>query len=188
MAFDAGKVRDAADRVARSSGLEVVEIEFHGSAGKSRMLRIFIEKNDAGREKMDREAGKTPAAVPQAWLSGVTHEDCESFSRELGTLLDVEELVPGSAYTLEVSSPGLDRKLAKASDYERFTGSRVKLMTREPIEGNRHWQGRLARFEQGRLKLEVEAGKKQKGKQAAAGREIEIDLDNVEKANLVPEI
>jgi len=82
MAFDEAKVRGIADRVASSSGLEVVDIEFRGG-GKSRMLRVFIDK---------------PA--------GVTHEDCANFSREFGTILDVEDAVPGATYTLEVSSPG----------------------------------------------------------------------------------
>src|SRR5262247_1416266 len=113
MAFDEDRVRGIADRVAASSGLEVVEIEFRGG-GKSRMLRVFIDK---------------PA--------GVTHEDCSAFSREFGTILDVEDAVPGGTYVLEVSSPGLDRKLTRASDFERFVGSRVKLTTRQPLSGNR---------------------------------------------------
>ena len=136
MAFDEDRVRGIADRVAASSGLEVVEIEFHG-AGKGRMLRVFIDK---------------PA--------GVTHEDCSSFSREFGTIVDVEDAVPGGTYVLEVSSPGLDRKLSRASDYERFTGSRVKLMTREPVNGDRHFEGRLDSFREGRLTLDLSAARR----------------------------
>jgi len=94
MVFDEDRVRGIAERVAGSSGLEVVEIEFRGG-GKSRMLRVFLDK---------------PA--------GVTHEDCAQFSREFGTILDVEDVVPGGTYVLEVSSPGLDRKLNRAADYE----------------------------------------------------------------------
>ncbi|HSS95850.1 MAG TPA: ribosome maturation factor RimP, partial [Terriglobales bacterium] len=95
MALEIEKVREVAERVANSSGLEIVEIELRGG-GKARRLRIVIDK---------------PA--------GVTHEDCANLSREVGTILDVEDAVPGGSYTLEVSSPGLDRKLLKAADYQR---------------------------------------------------------------------
>ena len=164
MAASLEKVREIADRVAQSSGLEVVDIELLGG-GKARMLRIFIDK---------------PA--------GVTHEDCSSFSREVGTIFDVEEAVPGASYLLEVSSPGLDRKLSKPADYQRFTGSLVKLMTRDPVNGNRHFEGRLKAFQDGRLSLELTGRKKSKKHQEVeAGTEVEIELANVEKANLVPE-
>jgi len=164
MAFDEDRVRGIAERVAASSGLEVVEIEFHG-AGKTRMLRVFIDKP-----------------------SGVTHEDCASFSREFGTILDVEDPVPGGAYVLEVSSPGLDRKLNRAIDYERFAGSRVKLMTREPVNGNRHFEGRLESFREGRLTLDLSAARRKHRPAAGTPPKVEIELANVEKANLVPEI
>ena len=160
MALDLDKIREIVERVASSSGLELVEMEFRGG-GKARMLRIFIDKP-----------------------GGVTHQDCEMVSREVGTILDVEDAIPGGSYTLEVSSPGLDRKLLKPADYQRFTGSKVKLTTREAIEGNRHFEGRLASFNDGRLTLELPPGKKNK---PAAGT-VEIDLANVEKANLVPEL
>jgi len=172
MAFDVDRVREIADRVAASSGLEVVEVEFLGG-GKARMLRVFLDK---------------PAAGASA-LGGVTHEDCANFSREFGTILDVEDAMPGS-YTLEVSSPGLDRKLLKAADFARFTGSRVKLMTRQPVNNNRHFEGRLESFQDGRLTLDlsVASHKSRKKMGAAAGQKIEIEFANVEKANLVPEI
>ena len=172
MAFDVARVREIADRVAASSGLEVIEVEFLGG-GKARMLRVFLDK---------------PASGASA-LGGVTHEDCANFSREFGTILDVEDVMPG-AYTLEVSSPGLDRKLVKASDFQRFTGSRVKLMTRQPVDNNRHFEGRLESFQDGRLTLDlnVASHKSRKKMGAAAGQKIEIEFANVEKANLVPEI
>src|SRR6059058_1419042 len=143
MAFEAERVREIAERVAASSGLEVVEVELRGG-GKARMLRIVIDK---------------PA--------GVTHEDCANLSREVGTILDVEDAVPGGSYTLEVSSPGLDRKLVRPADYERFTGSRVKLTTRNPINGNRHFEGRLESFHEGRLILDLSATGKKKMRLAA---------------------
>src|ERR1700720_2834366 len=99
MAFEIERVREIAERVAASSGLEVVEVELRGG-GKARMLRIVIDKP-----------------------SGVTNKDCANLSRDVGPILDVEDVVPGSSYTLEVSSPGLDRKLTRPADYERFAGS-----------------------------------------------------------------
>jgi ribosome maturation factor RimP len=175
MALEIDRVREIAERVASCSGLEVVEIEFRGG-GKGRMLRVFLDKASA--------AGSDP-------LAGVTHEDCANFSREFGTILDVEDVVPGGSYTLEVSSPGLDRKLTRAADFERFAGSRVRLMTRQPVNNNRHFEGRLESFRDGHLKLDLSvASKKSRKKMAAAGsaEKIEIDFANVEKANLVPEI
>ena len=164
MGLDLDRVRQTVERVAASSGLEVVEVDFRGG-GKSRMLRIFIDKP-----------------------GGVTHQDCADLSRELGTILDVEDAIPGGSYVLEVSSPGLDRALRRAADYERFTGSRVKLTTREPIAGNRFFEGRLESFAQGRLTLNLAEARKKNRPKPGGDQKIEIDLANVEKANLVPEI
>ncbi|HKV78274.1 MAG TPA: ribosome maturation factor RimP [Candidatus Sulfotelmatobacter sp.] len=171
MALDVERVREIADRVAASGGLEVLDIEFLGG-GKARMLRVFLDKPAAGNDP----------------LAGVTHEDCASFSREFGTILDVEDVMPGS-YTLEVSSPGLDRKLVKAADFTRFTGSRLKVTTRQPVNNNRHFEGRLESFHDGRLTLDlsVASHKSRKKMGDAAGQKIEIEFANVEKANLVPE-
>jgi len=188
MAFDVDRVREIADRVAASSGLEVVEVEFLGG-GKARMLRVFLDKPaaaNASGPSADESAPGVPRVAAQA---GVTHEDCASFSREFGTILDVEDAVPGS-YTLEVSSPGLDRRLVKAADFTRFTGSRVKLTTRQPVDNNRHFEGRLQSFHDGRLTLDLSVASKKSRKKmgAVAGEKIEIEFGNVEKANLVPEI
>ena len=162
MAFDLEHVRAIAERVASSSGLEVLETELRGG-GKSRMLRIVIDKPE-----------------------GVTHEDCTNVSRELGTILDVEDAVPGGSYVLEVSSPGLDRKLVRPSDYERFVGSRLKVTTREPIGGNRYFEGRLQSFQDGWLTLDLNLSKKRKNTPEVP--ELRLQLSNIEKANLVPEI
>ncbi len=94
----------------------------------------------------------------------------------------------GGPYVLEVSSPGLDRKLFRASDFERFQGSRVKLMTRNPVNGNRHFEGRLERFESGKLTLDLSEARKKFRPAEGAAQTLEIELANVEKANLVPEI
>ena len=166
MALEVDRIREIADRVASSSGLELVDLELRGG-GNSRMLRIFIDKPE-----------------------GVTHEDCANLSREVGTILDVEDALPGGSYVLEVSSPGLDRKLSRATDFERFVGNRIKLTTRDLVNGNRHFEGTLESFRDGRITLVVGGTKPAKGKKQAPVPEqrLEIELSNVEKANLVPEI
>jgi ribosome maturation factor RimP len=176
MALDLDRIREIAERVAASSGLEVVDVEFRGS-GPARMLRVFLDKPGA--------AGGDP-------LAGVTHGDCANFSREFGTILDVEDAVAGS-YTLEVSSPGLDRRLSKPADFERFTGSRMKVMTRNPVNNNRYFEGRLESFRDGQLTLDLSVASKKSLKKmrtatAEQGQKIGIEFVNVEKANLVPEI
>jgi len=163
--MDLEHVRGIAERVAASSGLELVEVEFRGSGGKARMLRVYIDKP-----------------------GGVTHADCEAVSREVGTILDVEDAVSGGSYTLEVSSPGLDRKLTRPEEFARFVGSRVKLTTREPIEGNRFFEGRVESFRDGLLILAISAGKVKRGQPKQPARQVEIAYSNVEKANLAPEI
>ncbi len=184
MALDLEHIRGVVERVAAASGLELVEVEFRGS-GRSRMLRVVIDR---------------PGASVIGQPGGVTHEDCARISHEVSTILDVEDAVPGASYLLEVSSPGLDRKLAKPADYERFTGSRIKVRTRDPVRlpsgsENRFFEGRLESFADGRLFLELSA-KKKKGKpgkgepfsESGEPTHVEIELANVEKANLVPEI
>ena len=134
----------------------MVDIEFRGS-GKARMLRVFLDK---------------PGAASGDPLAGVTHGDCANFSREFGTILDVEDVIPGAHYTLEVSSPGVERKLTKPRDFERFQGKKAKVTLRAPVENQRHWEGTLAGFADGVVSLE------------AAGRQIRFPFDQVEKANL----
>lgn len=152
------KIREIAERVAADYGLEVVEVELRGG-GKARMLRITIDKPE-----------------------GVSHEDCATVSREVGTILDVEDAVPGGQYTLEVSSPGLDRKLLKPRDYERFAGSLVKVLLHDPIDGQKRIEGRLQGLHQDRITVDIPGKRK-----TEEPRRIDIELANVEKANLVPE-
>ena len=103
----ASKIEEIAQRVAQSEGLELVEVEVKGG-GNARFVRISIDKPE-----------------------GVTHADCELVSQQVGTILDVEDMVPGR-YTLEVSSPGVERKLLKPQDYQRFQGKKAKITLREP--------------------------------------------------------
>jgi ribosome maturation factor RimP len=202
MALKLEAIRSAAARVAASHGLDLVDIEFIGPA-KERTLRIYLEKNAEGRAQLKAAIEAGAEGLPERLvegrlsveqLSGITHEDCAAFSRDFGVLLDVEDLVPGAEYMLEASSPGLDRKLIRKEDFERFVGNLVKVQTFEPIRNNRHWQGRLvASPPDGNgeiVTLDLAAVKP-----AAAGKSrktgvntVEIALANIEKAQLVPEI
>ena len=228
MAVKLEAIRSAASRVAASHGLDVVEIEFIGPA-KERILRVYLEKSAEGRARLKAAieagiAGEGNGILPERLiqetqagtlkveqLSGVTHEDCSAFSRDFGVLLDVEELVPGTEYTLEASSPGLDRKLTRPEDFVRFAGSLVKVQSFEPIRGNRHWQGRLMAVSQvpkcegppphGRgpvrgdpgpgapaITLDLNAVKQNSKSRKTGVSTVEIALENIEKAQLVPEI
>jgi ribosome maturation factor RimP len=145
----AAKVTQVARRVAESEGLEIVEVQLLGG-GKKRMLRITIDK---------------PA--------GVSHADCELVSQQVGTILDVEDLMPGGSYTLEVSSPGVERKLRGPADFERFLGRKAKVTLREPVEDRRTWEGILAGFAGDVVTLEPSPGKT-----------VQFTVQQVEKANL----
>jgi len=196
MAFKLEEIRSAAARVAASHGLDVVDLEFIGPA-KERTLRIYLEKNAEGRAKLKAAIEAGAEGLPEALvegtlrpeqLSGITHEDCSAFSRDFGVLLDVEDLIPGAEYTLEASSPGLDRKLGKAEDFQRFAGNLVKVQTFEAIRSNRHWQGRLEAGAGETITLDLNAVKQNSKSRKAGVNTVEIALGNIEKAQLVPEI
>jgi ribosome maturation factor RimP len=143
------KVEEIAERVARSEGIEIVEVELKGS-GRNQLLRIFIDKPE-----------------------GVTHADCEFISQQVGTILDVEDPIPGS-YNLEVSSPGVERKLRKWEDWIRFTGKKAKILLKEPAEGNpRHFEGLISSAENHTVTVEL-----------AGGRTVVFPFEQVERANL----
>ncbi len=122
MAVQLDQIRATAQRVAASHHMELVDLEFQGGS-KHRTLRVFVEKNAVERAKLAEqaaaEAAELPKGVPVEMLSGVTHEDCATFAQDFGTVLDVEDLIPGAEYTLEVCSPGLERKLLRPADYTR---------------------------------------------------------------------
>lgn len=143
------KIREIAERIAAREGMEIVDVQFLGGGG-SRLARIFIDK-------------------PQ----GVSHADCEFISQNVGTILDVEDIVPGGGYTLEVSSPGVERKLSKPQEFERFSGQKIKVVLWRPVEGQRHWAGLLKGIAEGMITLEPSPGKR-----------LQFPIDQVEKANL----
>ena len=145
------KIREAAERVAGAAGLEVLDVEW--KVGRQRFLRIILDKP-----------------------GGVSHGDCERVSHELGVILDVEELIPGPGYVLEVSSPGLDRKLVQPAEFERFAGRRAKISLSQPVEERNFFEGRLAGFADGMVQLEVD------------GRVLALPFDWIRKAQLVVEL
>lgn len=149
------RIEEIAQQVASSDGLEVVDVELKGS-GRNQMLRIYIDKPD-----------------------GVTHRDCESLSLQVGNVLDREDLFPGH-YTLEVSSPGVERKLKKWKDFERFQGHPIKVVLREPladVQGGKgsfkHFDGVLQCARDGALRMEL-----------AGGQSVEFRFEQVDRANL----
>ena len=144
------RIRGVTERVAASEGMEVVDVELHGR-GRGAMVRIFLDKP-----------------------GGVTHGDCQAVSRQVGMILDVEEVMPAS-YTLEVSSPGLDRRLTRPADFERFAGQQVRIEMEFPIDGQRRFQGRLVGMENGAVLVQLETG------QMAA-----MPHAQIRRANLVP--
>ena len=193
---DLEAIRTAAQRVAASHGLDVVDVEWSGR-GKERVLRVLLEKNAEGRERLksaidagdpELPSGLAEGRIRMEQLSGITHEDCTGFSRDFGVLLDVEGLVPGAEYVLEASSPGLDRKLTRPEEFERFTGSLVKVQTFEPVRNNRHWQGRLTSANAGTIEIDLAAVPQNSKSRKAGVSTVEIALSNVEKAQLIPEI
>jgi ribosome maturation factor RimP len=142
------RVRQIAERVAADNGLELVHAELAGGA-RTPVVRVFIDKP-----------------------GGVTHEDCSRVSEHVGTVLDVEDFIH-SAYTLEVSSPGLERGLYKREDYERFAGRSAKIRTRGAIGGQRNFRGRLLSVEGDSVLFEDKTN----------GR-VSIPLAEIVKANL----
>jgi ribosome maturation factor RimP len=144
------KVREAAERVARSEGLEVVDVEW--KIGKQRFLRVYIDRVPPAKLAEAIEGEEAPSPYPK-----ISHADCERVSQQLSVILDVEELIPGPGYILEISSPGLDRALTKAAKF---------------------FEGRLRGFADGNVRMEL------KGKDA---RIVEIPLGAIRKANLVVE-
>ena len=114
-----------------SEGMELVDVELKGGPNR-RILRIYIDKP-----------------------TGVTHQDCELISNQVGSVLDIENLIPGS-YVLEVSSPGLTRKLTKESDYRRYVGRLVRIQTRDQIRGKRNFRGTLRGLEGDQIIVELE--------------------------------
>ncbi len=165
------KVREAAERVARSEGLEVVDVEW--KIGKQRFLRVYIDRVPPAKPADGMEGEEPPSPYPK-----ISHADCERVSQQLSVILDVEELIPGPGYVLEISSPGMDRALTKPRDFERFAGRLAKISTGEPIGEAKFFEGRLKGFADGKVRMEL------KGKDA---RIVEIPLEAIRKANLVVE-
>jgi ribosome maturation factor RimP len=152
MAVDLEKIRAIAERVVTSEGLTLVDVELKGGRVNP-LLRVYIDKPE-----------------------GVSHAHCQLVSEQLSAILDVEDLFPAS-YLLEVSSPGLDRKLVKPRDFEHFAGRRARLVLREAIGQQKVVEGRLAGFEDGRVRMDL-----------GEGGMAEFELANISKARLIVEL
>ena len=148
MGVEWGRIRRLIEQVVESQGYELVEAEIKG-AGNNSVLRIFIDRPE-----------------------GISHHDCGLVSEQVGTVLDVEDLIPFS-YTLEVSSPGLDRKLVKESDYARFDGKLARIQTRIPLNQQKVFRGRLQGLHDGKVRLEL-----------PKGNLLEIPLDVIQETRL----
>ncbi|HEY3024645.1 MAG TPA: ribosome maturation factor RimP [Pyrinomonadaceae bacterium] len=142
------RVREIAERVALDHGLELVHAEVAGPEGKP-IVRVFIDKP-----------------------GGVTHEDCSEVSLHLGTILDVEDFIH-SPYTLEVSSPGLERGLYKLADFERFAGRLAKIKIRQPLNGQRNFRGRIVEVKGDQIVFEDKTS-----------GQVSLSFDMIAKANL----
>ncbi len=153
------RITAIAQQAAAPAGIEIVEVELKGS-GRNHLLRIYIDKPE-----------------------GVSHADCELVSREVGTVLDVEDPIPGG-YELEVSSPGVERKLGKWQDWQRFAGKKVKVVLKEPLPSPaagsskappalKHFDGMIARAEDHEITVEL-----------AGGATVTFPVEQVDRANL----
>src|ERR1700688_4705491 len=158
------KVIEIAERVGASEGIEIVDVDLVGG-GRNRVLRIFIDRPPAPEP--------APRQIDPAAPQVVTLADCEFISQHVGTILDVEDVIPGAGYRLEVSSPGVERKLTKPREFERFVGQKVKVILRQPVENQRHLTGTLKSFHAGVITLEP-----------GPGKSVQFPLEQVEKANL----
>jgi ribosome maturation factor RimP len=143
------RITELSEQAAIGTSIEIVEVQLRGG-GNARLLRVYIDKPD-----------------------GVTHRDCELISERLGKLLDDEDPIQDGSYTLEVSSPGLERKLVKPRDFERVLGKKLKLTLQQPIEGQTHLEGRLKQIAEGVLDVET-----------SPGELLNVPLDQVKKASL----
>ena len=147
------RIAAVAERIGNQHGVEIVDAELLGG-GIHRVLRVYIDKPE-----------------------GVTLDDCQNVSHELGEVLDTEDVVPG-AYTLEVSSPGVDLKLTKAKDFERFVGQKLKIALKQAVDGSKRVEGVLQAFSNDVATLTVAQGKNKEPKQVL------IELNQIDKANL----
>jgi ribosome maturation factor RimP len=143
------RVHELAVRACGREGIEVWDVEVLGS-GRSRVVRVYIDKP-----------------------SGVTHADCELVSQQLGALLDVEDVIPGPSYQLEVSSPGVERKLRKLEDFQRFAGEKARIALKEPLDNQRRFEGTIQGVEGDEIVFA-----------ASTGKSIRVRMEKIDKANL----
>jgi ribosome maturation factor RimP len=146
------RITELAEHVAASMGMEVILVEIKGDGNRS-IVRTFIDQP-----------------------SGITLDDCERFSKRFSVTLDVEDWIP-FAYTLEVSSPGVNRPLVKEADFQRYCGKNAKVRTHLPLEGQSNFKGKIVSVTEGQITLEITSGK-----------QVGIAIADIEKANLIAEL
>jgi len=151
----AEQVRNVATRVAHTYGLDIFDVQYRREAA-GMVLRVLLDRPG-------------PAATAE---ESVSVDDCAHVSRDLSAVLDVEEIVP-TAYTLEVSSPGLDRPLRHADDYRRFAGRRAKIVMREAVDGQTFFKGQLAGVNGQKVLIDSDDGRRH-----------EVPLGVITRANL----
>ena len=154
----AEQVRNVATRVAHTYGLDIFDVQFRREAG-GMILRVQIDRPG-------------PAAVAE---ESVSVEDCARVSRDLSAVLDVEDVVP-TAYTLEVSSPGLDRRLRKAADFARFVGCEAQVRLRQPVNGRKNFTGVVRAVSGERVEFDFDGG------------HLAFELVDLDRAHLVPKL
>ena len=149
MPRESAELRRLIEPAVAALGFELVGVEF--KSGRRGLLRVYIDSDD-----------------------GVTVDDCQDVSHQVSALLDVEDPIPGQ-YSLEVSSPGLDRPLFRAADFERFAGQEVRVRLVAPLQGRRKFRGVLVGMRDDRVVVQVEE------------QELVVSLDEIDEARLVPD-
>ena len=142
-------ITSLSDQAATGTGIEIAEVELRG-AGKARLLRVYIDKP-----------------------SGVTHGDCQLISERLGALLDEQDVMPPDSYTLEVSSPGVERALKRPRDFERVVGQTIKVSLRDALDGLKRLEGKLLGVEDNSIQVQL-----------GSGQVLQVSLAQIQKANL----
>jgi ribosome maturation factor RimP len=150
-----------AEPYVRDAGFDLIEVQ-HGREPTGWVVRLFIDNPVAA------------GTGPMPGQSSVHLDDCERVSRDVSAALDVADIVP-HAYQLEVSSPGLDRPLRREVDFARFVGESARIRLNDGVEGRRNFLGTLRAAKDGRVEI------------ACDGRSYELPIDDIQKANLVPD-
>lgn len=170
MRKELGNLWNLVEPVVTGAGFELVELEY-GRELSGWVLRVFIDRPYQPGPYLPGQEGQESDVLA---APSVTHENCEAVSRDLSATLDVADVIP-TAYSLEVSSPGIERPLRREKDFDRFRGQKAKIRTTDAVEGRRNFSGTLQGADKGVVTIECD------------GRSYQIPVDRVARANLVPD-